>query len=59
MITCWESADLLAFLCVVFSCAYVNFAYAVPVQVWDLIVLIPDLCLPLYLSFFEWLGSYD
>ena len=38
----WERADLLALLCVVFSCIFVTFPYGVQVQVWYLIVLIPD-----------------
>ena len=50
VITCWKRADLLALLCVVFSCAFVTFPYGVPFQVWYLIVYIPDLCLPLYLN---------
>ena len=47
MITCWEKADLLDLLCVVFSCVFVTFPYGFPGRVWYLIVLIPDLCLPL------------
>ena len=43
--TCWERADLLAFLCAVFSCVFVPFTYDVPGQVRYLIVSIPDLCL--------------
>ena len=43
--TCWP--DLLALLYVVLSC-FVTFPYGVPGQVWYLIVLIPDICLPLY-----------
>ena len=38
MITNWERADLLAFLCVVFSCVFVTFPYGVPCKVWYLIV---------------------
>ena len=49
VVTCWERADLLALLCVTFSCAFVTFPYGVLGQVWNLIVSIPDLCL---LSFF-------
>ena len=37
VITCWEKADLLALLCVVFSCVFVTFPYGVPRQVWYLI----------------------
>ena len=45
VITEWERADLLALLCVMFSCVFVTFPYGVPSQVWYWIVLIPDLCL--------------
>ena len=38
MITRWERADLLAFLCVVFSCVFVTFPFGVPGKVWYLIV---------------------
>ena len=44
-VTCWERAELLALLCVKFSCAFVTFPYGVLGQVWYLMVLIPDLCL--------------
>ena len=47
-ITYWERADLLALLCVVFSCIFVTFPYDVLGQVWYLVALNPDLCLPLY-----------
>ena len=43
MVTCWESADLLALLYVMFSWVFVTFQYGVLGQVWCLIVLIPDL----------------
>ena len=33
---CWERADILALLCVMFPCVFVTFPYG---------VLIPDLCL--------------
>ena len=49
VVTCWESANLLALLYVVFSCASVTFLYGVPGQVWYLIVSITDLCLLLYI----------
>ena len=52
VITCWEKADLLALLCVVFSYVFVSFPYGVPGQVLYLIVSISDLCLPLYFSYF-------
>ena len=48
VITYWERAALLALLCVVFACVFVTFPHDVPRPVWYLIVLIPDLCLPLY-----------
>ena len=50
VVTCWERADLLALLYMMFSCAFVTFQYGVLGRVWYLIVLIPDLCLPLYHS---------
>ena len=48
VITCWERADLLAFLFVVLSCVFVTFPYGDLCQVCYLIVSIPDLYLPLY-----------
>ena len=48
VITCSESADIWALLCVVFSCAFATFPFGVLAQVWYLIVLIPDFWLPLY-----------
>ena len=50
VVTCWERADLLASLYVMFSSVFVTFPYSVLGQVWYLIVSIPDLCL---LSYFE------
>ena len=38
VVTCWERAVLLALLYVMFSCAFVTFAYGVLGQVWYLIV---------------------
>ena len=55
VITCWERADFLALLCIVFSCVFVTFPYGVLGQVWYLIVSIPDLCLPLYFYFIGYL----
>ena len=50
VVTCWERADLLDLLYVMFSCVFVTFPYGVLSQVWYLIVLIPDLCfLPYFL----------
>ena len=51
VITCWERADLLALLFVTFCCVFVIFPYGVLIQVWYLIVSIPDLC-PLSYFFF-------
>ena len=51
-VTCWERADLLALLYVMFSCVcFFTFPYGVLGQVRDLIVLIPDLC---SLPYFVW-----
>ena len=49
MVTCWERADFFAPLYVMFSSAFVIFPYGILGQVWYLIVLIPELCLLLYL----------
>ena len=43
--TCWESADLLAFLRVMSFLCFVTFPYGALDQVWYVIVLNPDLCL--------------
>ena len=48
VVTCWERADLLALLYVMFSCVFVTFPYGVLGQVWCLIVWIPVLCLLSY-----------
>ena len=45
VITCWERADLLALLHVMFSCVFITFPYGVVGQVWYLIVWIPVFCL--------------
>ena len=50
VITCKERADLLALLCVMFSCVFVTFPYGVSGQVWYLTVSISDRCLPLYID---------
>ena len=52
LITYWERADLLAMMCVIFSCdgVFVTFPYGVLGQVWYLIVSIPDLCLLTFIS---------
>ena len=44
--TCWERADILALLCVMFF--FVPFPHGVPGHEWYLIVSIPNLCLLLY-----------
>ena len=46
VVTCWESADLLAILFVMFHYDFVTFPCGVQGQVWCLIVSISDLCLP-------------
>ena len=45
VVSCWERANLLALLCVMFSCVFVNYPYDVLGQVWYMIVSIPVLCL--------------
>ena len=45
VITCWESANILAFLYVMFSCVFVTFPCGVLGQVGYLIVSIPNICL--------------
>ena len=53
--TCWERADLLVFLYVVFSCVFVTFPFGVLGQVCYLIVSIPDLFLrPYFECFAQW-----
>ena len=51
VITCWERADILAHLCVLFSCVFVTLTYGVSGHVWYLIVSIPDHCLLLYFKY--------
>ena len=46
VITCWERADLLTLLYVMFSCVFITFPDGVLGQVWYMIVWVPDLCLP-------------
>ena len=48
MVTCWERADQLALLYVIFLCVLSFFPYDILGQVWYLIVLIPDLCIIFY-----------
>ena len=52
LVTCWERAGLLAFICVMFSCVFLTFPYDVMDQVWCLIVSIPDICLLPYFQMF-------
>ena len=47
-VTCWERANLLALLCVMFYCVFVTFLCGVQCQVWYFIVLISDLSLLTY-----------
>ena len=55
--TCLESADLLALLCVMFSCVFVTFPYGVLGQVY-LIVSIPDCFLCPYFKYQRYLFNY-
>ena len=50
-VTCWERADLLAVLYVMFSCVFVTFSHGVLDHVWYLIVSIPDISGLPYLKF--------
>ena len=50
VVTCWERADLLLLLCVMFSCVLVTFPYGVTGQAWHLLVLIPYICVLPYLE---------
>ena len=45
MVTCWERADLVALLYVMFYYVFVTFPRGVLGQVWCLIASIPDMCL--------------
>ena len=49
VVICWEKFDLLALLCVMFSCVLVTFPYDVLGQGWYMIVSIPDFCLLPYI----------
>ena len=55
MITCCDRSELLAILCVMFSCVFVTFPYGVSGQVWYLIVSTPDLCFLLYFWKIAWI----
>ena len=51
VVTCWERADLLALLYVIFSCVFVTFPNGVLCRVWYLIVSICDIYLLSYLEY--------
>ena len=48
VVTCWGRANLLALLCVMFSCVFVTYPCGVLGQVWYKIILIPGLWLLTY-----------
>ena len=54
VVTCCETADLLAYLYVMFHCVFVTLPCSVLGQVGCLIVLTPDLCL---LSYFYYIDN--
>ena len=49
-VTCWEMADFLALLCVVFSCVFVTFPIRYPGSGMILDLSIPYLCILSYLN---------
>ena len=51
VVTCWESADLLALVCGV-QLWVCHFPIGILGKMWYLIVLIPDLCTLTYLCYF-------
>ena len=53
MVTCWERADFLALLYVMFACVFVTFPYGILGQVRYLIVSIPILCFLHYIINFN------
>ena len=55
--TCWERAGLLALLYVMFSCVIITFPCVFLVQVWYLIVSIPDFYLLLNYIYHEWAST--
>ena len=57
VVSCWERADLLALLCVMFSCVFVTFPYHVLGQVWYFIVSIPDVFMLSYFYIYAGLKS--
>ena len=52
MIRCWERADFLTLLYVMFSCVFVTFPYGVLGRLWYLIASIHDLYILPY--FYSW-----
>ena len=54
VVTCWERADMLAVLCMMFSCVFVILQYGVLGVVWYLIASIIDICLRPY---FVWINE--
>ena len=68
VVACWDRADLLALLYVLFYCVFVTFPCGVLGQVWWLVASVPDLCLLSYFAvmqdmvfFFDvhWKGWFD
>ena len=67
MATCWERADLLALLSVMFYSTFVTFPCCVLGQVCCLIVMIPDIFLlfnfytdiPINVFYIKWIGSNE
>ena len=55
VVSCWERADLLARLFVMFSCDFVTFSYGDLDQVWYLVVPVPDLCFLAYFVYYNFL----
>ena len=58
LVICWERANLLALLYVVFFCVFVTFLCGVLGQMMYLIVSIPDLCLLTYFYNFNICYTY-
>ena len=50
VVTCWERAELLDLLYVMFYCVFVTFPCGILGQVWCMIASNPDICL---LSYFQ------
>ena len=58
VITCWEHANLLVFLSVVFSCGFVTFPMWCPGSGVVIELSIPDLWLPKY-KYYEMIDIFD